>query len=262
MSGEETLREILARLARLEAEHQVRIIYACESGSRAWGFASTDSDFDVRFLYLHRPEWYLSLDVESRRDVIEMPIDGPWDLNGWDLRKALRLLRKSNPPLFEWLQSPLRYLERTSLPATLRRGLADHFSPTSCRHHYFSMARGNFREFLQGEEVWVKKYFYVLRPLLACRWIARGLGVPPIEFQTLLEKTVEEPDVKQAITELLDRKRAGVELARGPRIPVLNQLIEQELALEGQADRVRPGPAAGDDLDACFRRALAEAWDG
>src|SRR5580698_9021306 len=94
-------------LAQLEAERQVRVLFACESGSRAWGFASRDSDYDVRFLYVHRRDWYLS--VEARRDVIELPIAEDLDVSGWDLRKALRLLRKSNPPLLEWLKSPVVY---------------------------------------------------------------------------------------------------------------------------------------------------------
>src|SRR6266540_3954918 len=108
------------RLDEIEANHDVRVAFCCESGSRAWGFASTDSDYDVRFIYVRRPEWYLSIDLEERRDVIETPIEGVWDVNGWDLRKALRLLRKSNPPLFEWLQSPIVYRERSSVAAQMR----------------------------------------------------------------------------------------------------------------------------------------------
>ncbi len=88
-------RTIKAGLAEIEAQENVRIVYACESGSRAWGFPSSDSDYDVRFIYLHPLEWYLS--IEKRRDVIERPITGVLDVNGWDLRKALQLFRKSNP---------------------------------------------------------------------------------------------------------------------------------------------------------------------
>src|SRR6201990_2789542 len=94
-------------LAQVEAERHVRVLYACESGSRAWGFASRDSDYDVRFLYVHEPDWYLS--VQDRRDVIEEPLSDELDVSGWELRKALRLLRKSNPPLLEWLKSPFVY---------------------------------------------------------------------------------------------------------------------------------------------------------
>ena len=104
---------IKANLAEIEARENVRIVYACESGSRAWGFPSSDSDYDVRFIYLHPLEWYLS--IVDKRDVIEDPITGQLDVNGWDLRKALQLFRKSNPPLFEWLNSPIVYLEKYSV---------------------------------------------------------------------------------------------------------------------------------------------------
>jgi uncharacterized protein len=104
------LDEIQACLSDIEKTHQVKIIYSCESGSRAWGFPSADSDYDVRFLYLHPVDWYLS--IEDKRDVIEVPIKNKLDITGWDLRKALQLFRKSNPPLLEWLGSPIVYWER------------------------------------------------------------------------------------------------------------------------------------------------------
>ena len=102
-------KEILKRIAEVEATENVTIFYACESGSRAWGFPSADSDYDVRFIYLRKPDWYLSIDVEDKRDVIERPINDELDISGWDLRKALKLLWKSNPPLLEWLVSPIVY---------------------------------------------------------------------------------------------------------------------------------------------------------
>ena len=148
----------------IERTEGVRLLYACESGSRAWGFASTDSDYDVRFLYLRPREWYLSIDVERRRDVIERPIDGLLDINGWDLRKALGLFRKSNPPLLEWLHSPIVYLDRHGVAERLRALLEQYYSPTACFHHYYHMAKGNYREYLKGEEVKLKKY--LLKQLL------------------------------------------------------------------------------------------------
>lgn len=108
MQNNQVFQRVRDALARLETERNVRVLYACESGSRAWGFASRDSDYDVRFLYVHQSDWYLS--VEDRRDVIEEPLNNELDVSGWELRKALRLLRKSNPPLLEWLKSPVVYL--------------------------------------------------------------------------------------------------------------------------------------------------------
>lgn len=151
---EEMKARITTELARIEAEEQVRILYACESGSRAWGFPSRDSDYDVRFIYVRRVDWYLS--IYDKRDVIERPISGMLDINGWDLRKALNLFRKSNPPLLEWLRSPIVYKESYSTAEGIRRIFPATFSPRSCMYHYLHMARGNYREYLQGEQVRVK----------------------------------------------------------------------------------------------------------
>ena len=149
---------ILSRLAEIETRENLRIVYACESGSRAWGFPSVNSDYDVRFIYTRPVEWYLSID--EKRDVIEIPIDERLDINGWDLKKALRLIRKTNPPLLEWLGSPIIYYEKYSVVSQLRQFAQKYYSPSACLYHYLHMARGNFRDYLQGDVVWVKKYFY------------------------------------------------------------------------------------------------------
>lgn len=145
--------EIRQRLRNLAVQEDVVILLAVESGSRAWGFESTDSDYDVRFIYIRRPETYLSIDLEAQRDVIERPIVDEIDLSGWDIRKALKLFHKSNPPLLEWLQSPLIYSEQFSFAAKLRGLRPSFYSPRNCFHHYFHMARGNVREYLKGEVV-------------------------------------------------------------------------------------------------------------
>jgi predicted nucleotidyltransferase len=118
MQGPEV--EIGRRLRRVEQDHAVRVLFACESGSRAWGFPSRNSDYDVRFIYIRPEDWYLSIDLERRRDVIELPIEDEFDINGWDVRKALKLFVKSNPPLLEWLNSPVVYLEHGTLASSLR----------------------------------------------------------------------------------------------------------------------------------------------
>lgn len=226
---DEILFRITESLDTIEREEQVRVLYACESGSRAWGFPSQDSDYDVRFIYVRPPEWYLSINLEHRRDVIERPISDQLDLSGWDLRKALKLFLKSNPPLLEWLQSPIVYRDQGGLAEQLRDLLPTFYSPVACRYHYLHMARGNFRDYLKGEVVWIKKYFYVLRPLLAVRWIDAGLGAVPTEFQRLVEAVVEDTEVRQAIDTLRQRKLAGDELDREPRIPVLSDFAAQEI---------------------------------
>ena len=159
--------EIKSELARLETEHDIKILLAVESGSRAWGFASQDSDWDVRYIYIHKLDWYLRIDQykDSQEEILPNDID----LSGWELRKAFRLFRKSNPPMLEWLRSPIIYREQFSTAEKLRELSEKYYNPRSCMYHYLSMAKGNFNEFLTDRElVKIKKYFYVLRPVLAC----------------------------------------------------------------------------------------------
>lgn len=235
------------------------MLFACESGSRAWGFPSRDSDYDVRFLYLHPVEWYLS--IEDRREVIELPIDDRLDINGWELRKALRLFRKSNPPLYEWLGSPMVYLEPFSTATRLRELFGAYYSPTACIYHYQHMAQGNFREYLKGDQVWRKKYFYVLRPILAINWIEQGYGVAPTAFEQLVDRLVADPRLRTEIEQLIEAKRSGAELAYGPRMPSISGFIERELerlALWKPEYATGAGPV--EPLDDVFRAALSEVW--
>ena len=251
--------EIQAALRRLELEDDVRVLYAVESGSRAWGFASLDSDWDVRFLYLRRPAWYLS--VQRRRDVLEYPLHAGLDVSGWDLKKALGLFAKSNPPLLEWLRSPIVYREAYSLAETLRSLSARYYSSRSCMHHYLHMAEGNYREYLQGDLARVKKYFYVLRPVLACRWIAAHGTMPPTEFASLVYDQLPPP-LRKIVHELLERKRSGDELALGPRIPEINEFLDSEISrLREALDAIPRGePPDWEALDRVFQDSLAEVW--
>lgn len=174
---------ILEKLKAIEHQFDVRILYACESGSRAWVFASPDSDYDVRFVYVHKADYYLSID--DLRDVIEVPINDLLDINGWELRKALRLFRKSNAPIYEWLQSPIVYAADRTFVSEMKALMPTYFSPRAGTHHYISMAKGVFEGELCGELVKLKRYFYALRPVLAAKWIADIKSVPPMDFKSL-----------------------------------------------------------------------------
>ncbi|MCF8128229.1 MAG: nucleotidyltransferase domain-containing protein [Deltaproteobacteria bacterium] len=219
--------KIISFLRAIEEEKKVQILYACESGSRAWGFPSADSDYDVRFIYLQPVKRYLS--VQKRRDVIEIPDDGKLDVNGWDLRKALLLLRKSNPPLLEWLGSPTVYLEEYAVAGQMRASANRYYSATASAYHCLHMARGNYREYLKGDRVWLKKYFYVLRPILAVKWIEQGLGIVPMEFDILVDRVVTDGLLKKEINALIEAKRNGAELDEGPQIAPVNRFLEREL---------------------------------
>jgi uncharacterized protein len=255
--------KITDELKSIERENNVRILLAVESGSRAWGFPSADSDYDVRFIYAHHPSWYLSIDLEDRRDVIERPLKDMLDISGWDIRKALKLFRKSNPPLIEWLQCPIIYLENHYFSARLRSLLPDFYSPRASFFHYLHMARGNFREYLQGESVRRKKYFYVLRPLLAIRWIEQGQGPVPIEFARLVTATIDDARLRSAIDELVDAKSKGEELDYGPPIPIISDFVSCEMSrLQTIAVEMGSEPAMAIDLNDFFRETLDQAWDG
>ena len=251
--------KIVDGLEVMEEQENAVIFYACESGSRAWGFPSADSDYDVRFLYLQPVDWYLS--IEDKRDVIERPLDDRLDITGWDLKKALGLFRKSNPPLLEWLGSPIVYKETHTIANRMRDLAKIYYSPTACIYHYLHMAQGNMREYLKGDRVWVKKYFYVLRPILAIRWIERGYGVAPTSFKTLLEQVVPAGQLKDAIIDLIEKKSVGAELDYGDRIPVISDFIEGELVrFEEDEKQYKNNPAPISVLDDLFKQALREVW--
>jgi predicted nucleotidyltransferase len=237
--------QVMAHLRAIEAQHKVTILFACESGSRGWGFASPDSDYDVRFIYVNRLPWYLT--VAPGRDVIELPISGDLDINGWDLRKALGLMRESNPTLLEWLRSPIVYREETEVMARFRALAEQVFANAKGWHHYTSMAKKNFREHLQADTVRYKKYLYVLRPLLAARWIRAQPGVPPMRFAELALHTLDPVADAALIAEinaLLEVKMRAGEAATSPRWPGIHAFIESELA-RNVVEPVQALPASG-----------------
>jgi predicted nucleotidyltransferase len=243
--------EIEAALNGLAAQHGVRILFACESGSRAWGFASPDSDYDVRFIYVHPLEGYLR--VRAGRDVIEAMLPGDLDLAGWDLRKTLGLLSKSNPSLFEWLLSPIVYSQDSRFVKEFTELAKGWYSDQRILLHYLHMAQGNWQGYLQGESVSRKKYLYCLRPILACQWIEQGRGQVPMEFDRLLPVLDGRDDVLAAIQVLLKQKMAGDELSQGPPDPMLHGYLSEQLTrLSGlQLEKTKPRDIT--ELDAFFR---------
>ena len=252
--------EIKKELLRLEQQHKIKILYAVESGSRAWGFASTDSDWDVRYIYIHDLDWYLNID--SGKDSQEEILPNDIDLAGWELKKALRLFRKSNPPMLEWLRSPIVYLQQFSTADRLRELTKEYFNPKSCIHHYLHMAEGNFINYLQKDIVRVKKYFYVLRPVLACDWIKQTNTMAPMEFQKLVDSQVTDPYVKTEIQNLLTRKIAGEELNEDPKNQILNDFLDQKIKFYNAyvATIQQANPPDSARLNELFRLTINEVW--
>ena len=252
--------EILHRMRKAEQEHGVRILLAVESGSRAWGFESSNSDYDARFIYVHPRDWYLSVGFEEERDVIEYPIVDEIDLNGWDLRKALRLFWKSNPAFVEWIQSPIVYAQIGGFAERARQLLPSIYSCENGIHHYRSMAKTNFRGYLRADLVPLKKYFYVLRPLLSVRWLERYGTAAPIEFSKLLHLIEENPELVGEIESLLERKRKAPELGLEPPVQIINAFIEMELArLEAVTPVIHQRTDVLPQLNEIFQATLNEA---
>lgn len=256
MSVEEKEREmrevILAKLREVEERENVRILYAVESGSRAWGFASPDSDYDVRFIYVRPLEYYLRLG--KTRDVIEWQLDDTLDVNGWDLQKALRLLHSSNPTIFEWAHSSVVY--RTSEEwESIAEIIGKYYEKRPSLYHYLCMAKRNYREFLTGEQVKLKKYFYVLRPILACLWILSEGTPPPMLFDDLAARYLA-PEIEPVVQDLLAKKRETPEIGLGPRIDALNDYLLREVERTDALISSLPAdhPADWETLDRVFTK--------
>lgn len=244
--------EIDARLAAIEASEGVRYLLAVESGSRAWGFPSPDSDYDVRFFYVRPRDWYLSL--KTGRDVIERPIVDEIDLNGWDIRKALGLMLRSNVVVNEWLASPIRY--RPDDPAVAKiAALADTiFDPRGYAHHYAKLGGNAAERWLDGNDaVPVKRYFYALRPALAIRALRQNPDQrPSMNLQALITESVIPAPLAGMIEELVEAKRLTRELGNSRRFPELDALIRDELGRAAELPERRPPEAALDAANEIF----------
>jgi uncharacterized protein len=221
---EEMLQRIDRELEMVENHYGVRILLAVESGSRAWRFPSADSDYDVRFIYVRPLEAYLL--IEPLPDDIQLPVDGALDINGWDLRKALRLLVRSNAVLLEWLDSPMRYRDVGNVPARLQAlAQATCFLP-ALSYHYDRMARRNFDEIvLSSGAISMKTYCYALRPALALLWMRRHCEPAPMALPELLKGSAVDEALRRAIDELVSSKATATELSTTGRVPELDAFI-------------------------------------
>lgn len=246
---------IQSQLTDVEREFGVRFLFAIESGSRAWGFPSPDSDYDVRFVYAHTPDWYLK--ISPGRDVIERPLVDDWDMNGWDVKKAIGLLLKPNPVVLEWLSSPIRYRWDTTACKKLSEFAKRHVQPNACLPHYIHLAKRQWdRSIAHEKTVNLKKYFYVLRPILAIRWVRMNpMVLPPMNFQDLVTGTDIPSNLQPLIAELLEAKAKASEIGKGDRIPDIDQLIlsEFEKAQPNLHDKFPLKKTTHDDADQLFR---------
>ncbi|MDQ0255108.1 putative nucleotidyltransferase [Evansella vedderi] len=247
-------------LKKVETKHHVKILYACEAGSRAYGLSTEKSDYDVRFIYIHPLEWYLSID--EKRDVIEVPFSSALDLHGWDLRKTLRLLRKSNPSLLEWLTSGIVYYEELLVMEHIKNTASELFSPLAYMHHYVSMARGNYKDYLKGSASSMKKLFRVLRPILICKWVEQHVSIAPISFQKLAEEVLPKK-MYNGSHHLVKALTEDTALDRGI-VEEFQLFVEEELnRLDGVVKSIPSGRKVNSDikLDTLFVNTLHRVWE-
>ena len=202
--------KILQRLAEIESKYDVKVLFAVESGSRAWGFASKDSDYDVRFIYIHRKEWYLSL-IEGRDVIEELDPDGVLDLAGWDLKKALLLMGKGNCAFAEWLNSPLTYYRDENFFELISTLKDMYFRKVSAVNHYYHMAVNHDKRYLEKRGCELKRFMYHLRGLLAAKWAAVHGTYPPVLFNGLVENMVQDDSIKACIEHLIELKKESRE---------------------------------------------------
>jgi uncharacterized protein len=176
-------------LIKIEQKKNIKILYACETGSRAWGFPSPDSDYDIRFVYMHERDWYLSL--SQRKDTVEI-MDGDLDITGWDLKKCLTLLKKSNAPLIERFQSPIEYFAVPGFKEEFKKLIAAYYSPTAVFFHHYSLAKKFWEDLKDKDEFKLKSYFYLIRSLLSSNWIIKDNSVLPMHIEGLMQYIDEE----------------------------------------------------------------------
>jgi len=243
---------ILQKLLELEQLHHIKILYACESGSRAWGFASPNSDFDVRFIYARPVNDYLK--IAATPDTLGLPVNEVLDIGGWDLKKALQLFLKSNSPLYEWLQSPMVYCQYDIFADDIKMLMPKYFSPKASANHYLSMAYNTLMQDLQGEQVKLKRYFYALRPALACLWIVQRQTLPPMEFEPL-KALINDKVIQTAIDTLMIKKQVADEKAIIAPVAVLIDWLAVTLTYckEKIAD-LDSAKNTTQELDAFFRK--------
>jgi uncharacterized protein len=245
---------ILHKLKDTEKQKDIQILHAVESGSRAWGFASPDSDYDIRFVYKHPKEWYLSL--WEKPDVIEFMTAEDFDGSGWDLAKSLKLLAKSNAPLIEWLFSPVVYHTNNNFLNQMQDFAKECYSPIATMHHYLGTTK-NFMEVCEAEQVKLKSYFYALRTALAGRWIVEEESFPPVAFSELL--MIAPSDIKDKAMELMELKSIKDEKYMHPKESLITDYLLHTINFNQEhAPKLNSGKKINTRLEEFFRNEISK----
>jgi predicted nucleotidyltransferase len=248
---------IIKALDRIEKDHNVKIILACESGSRAWGFPSIDSDYDVRFIYVNKKDWYLS--IADKRDVIELIVDEVLDINGWDLKKSLQLMRKSNSPLLEWISSPIQYYVWPEAYDRLIKLSEKAFMPESSCHHYLSMAKKKVEQVKGDGRVKLKTLMYAIRPILRCEWIVKNMEQPPMHIDNLLAEVTGDLHFKDQVIQLIAQKKGQTEGFTVERIENIQKYLTKKIIELQDIIPDNPLKLGMDEFDDVFRSILEDS---
>lgn len=261
MSEKDIAQSIKEKLSQIEEHENVRIIYACESGSRAWGFASPDSDYDVRFIFVRPLQDYLR--VKEVPDFIEAELNEIYDINGWDLKKFFKQLFKSNPVIFEWANSPIVYKTSDDWEK-VKAVMNDYICKRSMIHHYLGLAKSTMKKYLTGETITYKKYFYILRAVLAASWVFYNESPAPTEYTKLLSAEKErysqglnhfaEKTFEELLNDLHKKKSLGSEKSRVKRNLPLENFIDSRMAtLAGESSDLEKQVFTWEKLDELFQ---------
>jgi uncharacterized protein len=245
-------------LRQIEIEKDLKVIFAVDGGSRAVGLESEVSDYDVRFIYVKPVEWYLSLD--KHKDYFEYH-ENKLECVGWDLRKALQLLKRSNPTIIEWFHSPIVYDDPYHFLKNFQSLANAYFSEKAMLYHYFSMAKTNNRLYLQSPEISVKKLFYIVRPLLACHFLIHKKCIPPIDMDTLLKKLDISLELRDEIERLMSNKKSMVIQVERTKLPqVFNFIDDQFDVVETYLTHLSEYKIEIDLLNPFFIQLLKHVW--
>ncbi|MBD0401699.1 nucleotidyltransferase domain-containing protein [Flammeovirga sp. EKP202] len=252
---------IIKYLDKLEEENNIKILLACETGSRAWGFASPDSDFDVRLIYVHKTDWYLGL--SEKRDFIDAFYqEKEIDICGWDLKKSLQLLAKSNASIFERIGSPYVYKEAEGFRASFLKLSEENYSKIASIHHYLGLANNAMKELREHEAYKLKKLFYALRATLACLWVLEKDVYPPMKFEVMLNDLELPVEVKNKIVELLRLKTEKEESYRHFGEEALLGFIEERiLSVKGKAKSLPASNGNYESLERFFKTTVKQYND-
>lgn len=244
--------KILEKIKEVEAAKDIEVLLAVESGSRAWGFASPDSDYDIRFIYKHKKDWYLS--PWDKDETIEFMTEDDLDGSGWDLRKTFHLLLKSNAALLSWFHSPIVYKENKKF-VDLFRPLADAcFSLVAVSYHYLNMSK-KYLEACRNNDVKLKSYFYCLRTTLTGKWIIEKGTVPPVLFSELL--VLVDDYTKRKIEDLVALKATKGEAYDHPNDWELFGVLEKTIMENEEASKnLTGGKADKNEMERVFREIL------